>query len=99
MPAWLIPVSLFWSVAAVWVGGILEVKGGNGVRQILGLLVSYPLYLGLWWVVSTSLRGFAGALMGGVILPAVITSLTMPLVLGIGYRVLGMRLTRQQPAH
>ena len=53
MVAWLVPISVFWSLAALYVGGAaINIEGGGGGRQTLGLLLLFASYLGVYTAVS-----------------------------------------------
>jgi len=56
LPVWLIPISLFWILAAVYFGGFnISIVGGSGFRQVLGLLVTYLLFLVAWGLLRWAL--------------------------------------------
>jgi hypothetical protein len=49
MLGWLAAFCLFWVVASLYLGGLdVELEGGGGFRQFLGLLVMNLLFLGVW---------------------------------------------------
>ena len=42
MLAWLVPIAVFWSLAALYVGGAaINIEGGGGGRQTSGLLLLF----------------------------------------------------------
>ena len=89
---WLVPTSLFWPVAAVVLGGMpVEIQGGGGVRQLLGLLVSFALYLLVWWGVRAGLSSPLGPT-GALVAASLVATLLLPVWCRIGYLVLGMKL-------
>ena len=47
MLVWLLPIALFWVIAAVYLGAApIYVKGGGAWQQIGGLLLHFGAYLG-----------------------------------------------------
>jgi hypothetical protein len=91
---WLIPIALFWTMAALYLGGMnVDVEGGSGPRQVLGLVLTFVLFLVVWGVLHTVLGGI-GAVLWGVIVPTALTILALPLIARIGFRVVGVRLRR-----
>lgn len=90
---WLIPLALFWPLAALWLGGAeIRIEGGGGWRQLGGLLLSFVLFLAVW----LGLRAAATAMASGVVLtlvvPAVVVTVLLPLVAKAAFRVVGVRI-------
>ncbi len=58
MLGWLAAFCLFWLVASLYLGGLdVELEGGSGFRQVLGLLVMNVLFLAAyraWFCLSFS---------------------------------------------
>lgn len=91
---WLIPFCLFWLMAALYLGGMaVDVVGGNGVRQVLGLLATFILFMVLWKVLSLALRGTVPVL-GEIIVPSLVSVLALPLLSRGGFGILGVRVKR-----
>lgn len=91
MIPWVIAISLFWMASAVYLGGLdVRIEGGGGVRQVLGLIDSFVLFLLLWWGLRQLLGGL-GAVVGEVLLPSAVAVLLLPLLTKIGFRLLGVR--------
>ena len=43
---WLVPICLFWTLAALYLGGWpVEIVGGGGVRQVIGLVNTFLLFI------------------------------------------------------
>lgn len=98
MLEWLIPVSLFWAAAAIYLGGMaVDIVGGNGLRQVIGLLATYVLFLVVWGVLSMILGGIAPVL-GGIILPSVLSVLALPLLSRAGFLIVGVKIKRGRHA-
>lgn len=91
MIPWVIAISLFWMGAALYLGGLdIRIEGGGGVRQALGLIDSFVLFLVVWWLLRQALGGL-GPILGGILLPSAIAALLLPVVTRIGFRLLGVR--------
>ena len=96
MLIWLIPVALFWTMAALYLGGMaVDVEGGSGFRQVLGLILTFVVFLVAWGVMHTVLRGM-GAVLFGVVLPTALAILALPILARIGFRIVGVRLLRTE---
>jgi hypothetical protein len=90
---WLVAVVLFWFAAAIYFGGYeRDVAGGSGVRQLVGLLVTYAIFLGVWRLIE----GFVGTETAlGIIVASVAAGLLLPLEARLGFLVVGGRITHQ----
>jgi len=89
---WLIPTSLFWTLAALYLGGApIRFEGGGGGRQIAGLLLHFTIFLAVWWVASALLGALAGTVLS-MILAAVLASALLPLLGRLSFRVVGVRI-------
>ncbi len=87
---WLIPISLFWTLIAVYIGGCpVHVEGGSGTRQVLGLVGTFALYLVVWGLLHAVLGGTG--LVTRVAVPTVVCVLALPLFTAVGFRVMGVR--------
>ena len=76
MLVWLVPIAVFWSLAALYVGGAaINIEGGGGGRQTLGLLLLFASYLGVYAVSGMVLAGVAGAAFGVIVFPLLIASI------------------------
>lgn len=91
MIPWVIAISLFWFLSAVYLGGLnVEIEGGGGTRQVIGLIDSFVLFLLLWWLLRQALGGI-GPIVGGVLLPSALSVLALPLIYRVGFRLLGVK--------
>ncbi|HJR62436.1 MAG TPA: hypothetical protein VJ803_01945 [Gemmatimonadaceae bacterium] len=96
MLEWLIPVSLFWILAAVFLGALpVNLVGGSGLQQILGLLLMYVLYLAVWGVLH---RLLGDNLLVRVIVPTVVASLLIPLLAKVAFAIVRVRVERARAA-
>lgn len=99
MLAWLIPAGVFWVLASLYLGGMgVEVEGGSGFRQLLGLLATFGLFMAAYAGLRTVLGGFAGVL-GGIILPLAISCLLLGLLARVGFRLLGVKIRKAGASH
>ncbi len=98
MLPWLVPLSLFPTLAAMYVGGApIRIEGGGGMRQIAGLLTSLVLYLVVWAV----LRGVLGSVSGptaALVGASVVSAILIPLACRVGFRIMGVRITKGETA-
>ena len=93
MVEWLAPVALFWTMAALYLGGFpLNIEGGGGARQFLALIVTFALYLAVWFGLRSVLRGPAGAI-GAVAIACLLATALLPLLARAGFRVFGVRIS------
>jgi len=94
MLIWLIPIALFWTMAALYLGGMaVDVEGGSGFRQVLGLVLTFVVFVVVWGVLHTALRGM-GAVIFGIVVPTLLTVLALPIAARIGFRIVGVRVHR-----
>jgi hypothetical protein len=91
MLEWLAAICVFWTVTSIYLGGTsVDLEGGSGLRQVIGLIDMLILYLVVWGALHTVLGGFAG-LLGSLILPTTIAVLALPLLARIGFRIMGVK--------
>lgn len=93
MIPWVIAISLFWMTSALYLGGLsVRIEGGGAVRQTLGLIDSFVLFLLAWWLLRQALAGL-GPIVGGVLLPSAGAVFLLPLLARIGFRLFGVKLS------
>ncbi|MGQ0814744.1 MAG: hypothetical protein ACT4O1_09805 [Gemmatimonadota bacterium] len=98
MVEWLAPIALFWTMTALYVGGFpLQIEGGT-FRQILGIVITFVLYLAVWFGLRAVLRGSLGTV-GGVAVACLIATLLLPLLVRGAFRVVGARITTLAEQH
>jgi len=89
---WLVPVTLFWFVVALYFGGLeMEVMGGSGFRQLVGLLLSYVLFIVVWRVVYTVAGPDTAK---GEVIATIVSILTLPIDVMICFRIMGGKIHR-----
>lgn len=94
---WLVPITLFWTLTALYVGGMVEATGGGPVRQILALLVSFVLFLVAWGVLRIPFGSMHPIL--HLAIPSVLSVIALPLVVRLGHMGLGIRLRADSLVH
>jgi len=93
MVPWLVPVALFWPLAALYLGGgSVEIHGGGGPRQLAGLSLHFAAYLMVYGLLRGGLSGALGPVLGGIVVPIVIASALLPLLARLSFRAFGVRL-------
>ncbi len=92
MLQWLIPISLVWIIAAVYLGGTsVDLSGGGGVRQLVGLVLTVALFLAVWG----GLHAILGeSVVVGLVIPTVIAILVFPALAWLGFKLVGVHLRR-----
>lgn len=99
MAEWLIPISLYWPFAAIYLGATsVEPAGGGGLRQVGGLLLTFVLYGVAWGGLRAVLAGTlptAAALVAATLL----ATLLLPLLARLGFIALGVRLRKGGAGH
>ncbi|HEX9885045.1 MAG TPA: hypothetical protein VGA70_01080 [Longimicrobiales bacterium] len=99
MAVWLLPISLFWCLAALYLGGApIRIEGGGGGRQLAGLFLHFALFLAVW----AGARAVLAALLGdtaAIILSALLAVILLPLLARLAFRIVGVRIssTEGQP--
>jgi hypothetical protein len=92
----ILPVMLFVSLISTYIGGwALDVRGGNGVTQVLGLLISGVLFVVTWRLLHTAFMG-VGEVLGGIVITTFVTAFLLPVLAWIGFKVVGVSI---QGAH
>ncbi|MBI4540902.1 MAG: hypothetical protein HY704_15470 [Gemmatimonadetes bacterium] len=98
MTAWLVPLCLFATLGALYLGGApIRIEGGGGPRELVGLVLSLALYLALWAVLRAMLRGPAGVA-AALVAASVLSVIALPAVYRIGFRIVRVRI-RRVPRH
>ena len=90
MIEWILPIGLFWVIASVQFGGLIDAENGSGFQQFLGLILTFAVFLAAIWVLHLALGGLPW-------LPRAILTNGIPLLaLGwigrIAFRVVGVRI-------
>ncbi len=96
---WLLPICLFWTLAALYLGGFpVDVVGGNGFRQVMGVIDSYVLFI-LVWALLRAVLGGLGGLLWTAVMPTILVTLALPLIIWAGYIVMGVRVQKGERPH
>ena len=95
MLAWLVPIAVFWSLAALYLGGAaINIEGGGGGRQTLGLLLLFASYQGVYTFCGLFLTSVAGSAFGGIVFPVLIASISIPLLTRVMFKLVGVSVSR-----
>lgn len=97
MVEWLAPVCFFWILTSIYLGGTaIEIRGG-GPRQLFAVFVTFALYLVTFFLIRMVARGLGPV--ASVVAATVGAAFLLPILARIGFRVLGVRLSRPAAAH
>ena len=89
-----LPISLFPILAAVFLGGWhIDLHGGSGRREVLGLLISTVVWVVLWHLLHSLFLGF-GPVLGGVVIASFVAAVLLPAVCWLGYKLVGVSITK-----
>ena len=95
----ILPIALFWLLEAVYLGGWpLDVRGGKGFQQVLGLLITFVLWVVVWNVASRMFGGL-GPVLGTIVVASVVSTALLPVVTWIGFKIVGVSIQKVQAAH
>jgi hypothetical protein len=90
----ILPVSLFWILAAMFLGGwAIDVRGGSGITQVLGLLISFVLFVAVWRGLHSAFLGF-GEVLGGIVITSFLAAALLPAVSWVGYKLVGITIQK-----
>ena len=93
---WLWAGILFWVASAIYFGGLeRDVHGGTGFRQFIGLLVTYAIFLAVWFFVYKAI----GPTAKGLLIALAAAGLLLPLWARLGFMVVGARVRHSPAAH
>ena len=90
----LLPTMLFWILAATYLGGwAVELRGGRGPQQVIGLLLSFVLFVVVWEVLHRVFLGF-GPVLGGIVITSFIATALLPPLTWVAYKLVGVTVAR-----
>jgi len=87
---WLLPIGLFWVVAAVQFGGLIDAENGSGLQQFAGLMLTLVVFLALAYGLRLVLGGLGT--LGTLVLPTVLPLLVLGWLARITFRLVGVRI-------
>ena len=99
MIEWMIPICLFWVLAAVFFGGMYDADDGSAGRQALGLLLLFGVYVGIYAVLRMALGGLGGenAFLSTVfrlVVPAAIPTMLLGRLGKLIFKLVGVTISR-----
>jgi hypothetical protein len=95
----LLPLMIFWLLIAVYLGGWpVDLRGGTGVRQVIGLLLSCVLFVVAWKLLHAAFLGF-GEVLGGIVITTFIAAALLPAIAWLGFKMVGVTVAKVNPAH
>lgn len=90
MIEWLVPIGLFWVIASVQFGGLIDAENGSGVRQFLGLILTFAVYLVICRVLHMAFGGLPFLLRMG--LSTGLPLLALGWISRASFRLVGVRI-------
>lgn len=95
----ILPIALFWLLEALYLGGWpVDAHGGNGIKQVMGLLITSILWVVVWRVINMALVGF-GPVLGGIVITSFVSAALLPVVNWIGFKMVGVSIKKVAAAH
>jgi hypothetical protein len=90
----LLPVMLFWTLVSTYLGGWpVDLRGGSGLTQILGLVLTFVLWVVAWKLLHAVFVGF-GPVLGGLVITTFIAAFLFPFVAWLGFKMVGVTVAR-----
>ena len=97
MIGWLPAVALYWTLAALYLGGAaIDIEGGAG-RQVGGLFLHFVVFVAVFGVTRILLQGMVGFPLG-VALGLVVAAILLPITAKLTFRLVGVRITSSSVA-
>lgn len=91
---WLVPICAFLIVGSMYLGGApIRIEGGGGLRQTLGLLLSFAAFMAAAILLRNLLDG-GMHMFFAVLLSTIGALLLLPVVCRLGFRVVGVRIVK-----
>jgi hypothetical protein len=91
---WLVPVTLFWAVGALFFGGFqYDVRGGTGFRQFVGVILTYVLFIVVWGAMHRFVMPDSGL---GIVIACVVAALAFPIEVRVGFMLVGAHVRRAE---
>ena len=95
----LLPVMLFWTLIATYLGGwAVDLRGGNGFRQVAGLILTFFLFVVGWKLLHALFVGF-GEVLGGIVITTFLASALLPAIAWLGFKMVGVSVAHVHPSH
>ena len=95
----LLPMMLFWTLIATYLGGWpVDLRGGSGFRQVLGLVLTFILFVVVWKLLHAAFLPL-GEVLGGIVIASFLASGLLPSVAWLGYKMVGVSIVHLHPAH
>lgn len=97
---WLLAICIFWLMAAVFFGGLYDAETGSPGRQVLGLLLNFVVFLGIFAVLRLALGGLGGEsgflrTVWGTIVPTALPTMLLGRIGKVVFRLAGVTMTRK----
>ncbi|MFV1987557.1 MAG: hypothetical protein ACC682_09745 [Gemmatimonadota bacterium] len=88
----LLAVGLFWVIASVQFGGLIDAENGSGIQQLLGVVLTLGLFLGVFYGLRAVVGGLPQFLSFG--LPIAIPLTLVGWLARVGFKLVGVKIVR-----
>jgi len=86
----ILPIMLYWTLIATYIGGwSVDLKGGSGLTQVLGLILSGILFVVVWRLLHAAFLP-AGEVLGGIAITSFVTAALTPAIAWLGFKMVGV---------
>lgn len=97
---WLIATCVFWLMGAVFFGGLYDAETGSAGRQVLGLLLNFAVFMGIFALLRFALVGLGGEsgflrTVWGLVLPTAIPTMLLGRIGKLVFRLVGVTMARK----
>ncbi|MDH3732253.1 MAG: hypothetical protein OEU54_01920 [Gemmatimonadota bacterium] len=86
----LLAIGVFWVIASVQLGGLIDAENGSGLQQFLGLIVTLVLYMAVFFGLRAVTAGLPS--IAAFAVPLAIPLLALGWLARIGFRLVGVKI-------
>ena len=90
----LLAVGMFWVIASVQFGGLIDVEDGSPIQQVLGLVLTLVLYVGAFYGIRAIVGGLPQFLAFGV--PIALPMILLGWIGRVGFRIVGLKIVKSK---
>lgn len=86
----LLAIGMFWVIASVQFGGLIDAEDGSGMQQFLGVIATMAIYLAIFFGLRIATAALPNFLAFG--LPLAIPLLALGWVARVAFRLVGVKI-------